>query len=180
MSKGTRDENAQAATPAPKIFLIGMMGSGKSYWTKKLSKKIKCGGYDLDNVVEINEEKSIAEMFEQDGEDYFRKAEAKVLRWFGEKKTFVLATGGGTPCFYDNMSWMNKHGITVWLDEPIETLVERLKPGKEHRPLIKNLSDDALFEFLTAKRTERAQYYSQAKIQLTGTITDKNFTSILQ
>ena len=136
MKKNTPDANVtEESTPRPKIFLIGMMGSGKSYWTKKLSKKLKCGGYDLDNVVEINEEKTIAEMFEQDGEEYFRKAEAKVLRWFGEKKTFILATGGGTPCFHDNMNWMNKHGITIWLDEPIEILVERLKPGKELRPL---------------------------------------------
>ncbi len=180
MKKSTGQDNAlQPPVVGPKIFLIGMMGSGKSYWAKRLSKKIKCGGYDLDNVVEINEEKTIAEMFEQDGEDYFRKAEAKVLRWFGEKKTYVLATGGGTPCFNDNMAWMNKHGITIWLDEPIETLVERLKPGKEHRPLIKNLSDDALFDFLTAKRAERAKFYGQAKIQLTGTITDKNFAGII-
>jgi shikimate kinase len=179
------NEKTNAASGPPlgaegRIFLIGMMGSGKSHWTKKLSKKLKCGGYDLDNVVEINEEKTIAEMFEQDGEDYFRKAEAKVLRWFAQKKTYVLATGGGTPCFNDNMAWMNKQGLTIWLDEPIETLVQRLKPEKAHRPLIKNLDDGALFDFLTAKRQERAQYYGQAKFQLTGNITDKSFTAILQ
>jgi shikimate kinase len=162
-----------------RLFLVGMMGSGKSHWTKKLSKKLKCGGYDLDNVVEINEEKTIAEMFEQDGEEYFRKAEAKVLRWFAEKKNFVLATGGGTPCFNDNMAWMNKQGITIWLDEPIEILVQRLLPAKQHRPLIKNLDDSQLFNFLTAKRAERAPYYSQAQYHLTGDITDKNFAEII-
>lgn len=162
-----------------KIFLIGMMGAGKSHWTKKLSKKLKCGGYDLDNLVEINEEKTIAEMFEQDGEEYFRKSEAKVLRWFAQKKVFVLATGGGTPCFHDNMSWMNKNGITVWLDEPVENLVLRLAPEKAHRPLIKDLSDDELADFLTAKRQERMPYYSQAKYILTGIITDKNFAEII-
>lgn len=181
MQKSTsEDKVTEAPIRSPKIFLIGMMGSGKSYWTKKLSKKLNCGGYDLDNVVEINEEKSISEMFEQDGEDYFRKAEAKVLRWFAQKKSFVLATGGGTPCFNDNMGWMNKHGLTVWLDEPIEILVQRLTPEKSHRPLIKNLSDGALFDFLTAKRKERYQFYSQAKIQLTGAITDKSFTGIFE
>ena len=162
-----------------KIFLVGMMGSGKSYWAKKLSKKLHCGGYDLDNVVEINEEKTIAEMFAEDGEDYFRKAEAKVLRWFAQKKIFVLATGGGTPCFNDNMAWMNKHGITVWLDEPIETLVQRLQPEKAHRPLIKNLEDDELAAFLTTKRADREPFYSQATYTLTGNIADKSFANIL-
>jgi len=176
--KKAQDDKTPAAEGA-KIFLVGMMGSGKSHWAKKLSKKLHCGGYDLDNVVEINEEKTIAEMFAEDGEEYFRKAEAKVLRWFAQKKIFVLATGGGTPCFNDNMAWMNKHGITVWLDEPIETLVLRLQPEKAHRPLIKDLGDDELAAFLTAKRAERELYYSQATYHLKGNITDKSFTEIL-
>ncbi|HVX49764.1 MAG TPA: shikimate kinase [Chitinophagaceae bacterium] len=162
-----------------RIFLIGMMGSGKSYWAKKLSKKLKCGGYDLDNVVEINEEKTIAEMFEEDGEAYFREAEAKVLRWFGQKKSFVLATGGGTPCFNDNMAWMNKNGITVWLDEPIEVLVQRLNPEKSHRPLISNLPGDALAGFLAAKRSERSPFYSQAQYIIQGPVNERNFTEII-
>lgn len=149
-----------------RIFLIGMMGSGKSYWCKQLSKKLKCGGYDLDHLVEMNEEKSIAEIFAEDGEAYFRKAEAKVLRWFAEKKIFVLATGGGTPCFHENMEWMNKNGTTIWIDETIEVLAERLKPEKEHRPLIKNLSDDELKDFLSKKLAERKSFYSQCKIHL--------------
>ena len=117
----------EASTPNQiKIFLIGMMGSGKSYWTKYLSKKIKTGGYDLDFIIESNEEKTIAEIFAEDGEDYFRQQEAKILRWFKEKKTFVLATGGGTPCFSENIKWMNQQGLTIWIDEPIEELVKRL------------------------------------------------------
>lgn len=162
------------------IFLIGMMGSGKSYWTKRLAKKLGCGGYDLDYLVETNEEKTIAEIFEQDGEAYFRKSEAKILRWFAEKKTFVLATGGGTPCFHDNMAWMNKHGLTVWLDEPVEVLAQRLTPEKSHRPLLKDLSDGQLHDFLTAKREERVPFYAQAQYHLKGNITDSNFTKILQ
>src|ERR1700694_3998885 len=113
-----------------KLFLIGMMGTGKSHWTKKLSKKLKSGGYDLDYLIESHEEKTIAEIFSEDGESYFRRSEAKILRWFAEKKTFVLATGGGTPCFHENMDWMNEHGVTVWIDEPIDVLVERLIPEK--------------------------------------------------
>jgi shikimate kinase len=151
-----------------KIFLIGMMGSGKSYWSKQLSKKLKCGGYDLDQLVEHLEEKTISELFEEDGEAYFRKTESKILKWFAEKKTFVLATGGGTPCFFDNMDWMNKNGITIWLNEPVATLVERLKPEKEHRPLIQALNDEELAEFLTHKLAERQPFYSKAQFTITA------------
>jgi shikimate kinase len=145
-----------------KIFLIGMMGSGKSFCSKKLAKKLKVSAYDLDSIIEMTEDLTIAEIFEEEGEEYFRKEEAKILRWFGEKKAFVLATGGGTPCFHKNMEWMNQNGITIWLNEPVDVLVERLKPEKEHRPLLKDLSDDELATFLTNKLAERHQYYSTA------------------
>ncbi len=164
-----------------KIFLIGMMGSGKSFWTKKLSKKLKSGGYDLDFLIESHEEKTIPEIFAEDGEEYFRKSESKILRWFGEKKTFVLATGGGTPCFHDNMSWMNKNGITVWIDEPIDVLAKRLAPEKAHRPLIKHLSDDELKTFLANKLAERAPFYQQASYHLQGNaISDAGFAEIIK
>jgi shikimate kinase len=164
-----------------KIFLIGMMGTGKTHWSKRLSKKLKAGGYDLDFLIESHEEKSIAEIFAQDGEAYFRKTEAQVLRWFGEKKTFVLATGGGTPCFSDNMEWMNNHGITIWIDEPVAILAERLKPGKEHRPLIKDLSDDGLQQFLVNKLAERNAFYQQSTYHLQGdAISDAGFARIIK
>ena len=164
-----------------KLFLLGMMGSGKTYWVKKLSKKLKTGGYDLDFLIESHEERTIAEIFAEDGEEYFRKSESKILRWFGEKKSFVMAAGGGTPCFHDNMEWMNKQGVTVWIDEPIETLVERLKPEKDHRPLIKNLTDAELGDFLSGKLTERMPWYAQAKHRLQGLdITDTAFNKIIQ
>jgi len=162
------------------IFLIGLMGSGKSYWGKKLGKKLKTGAYDLDYLVETNEEKTISEIFAEDGEEYFRKSEAKILRWFAQKKAYVLSTGGGTPCFHDNMAWMNKQGLTIWLDEPVDVLVERLKPEKSHRPLLKNLDGSQLHDFLTAKRLERMPFYSQAQYHLKGNITDSSFTKILQ
>lgn len=164
-----------------KIFLLGMMGTGKSYWTKKLSKKGKVGGYDLDNLIESHEEKTIAEIFAGNGETYFRKSEAKILRWFGEKKSFVLATGGGTPCFHENMDWMNRHGITIWIDEPVDVLVARLIPEKEHRPLIKDLSNEELYKYLSGKLTERVHYYSQANHRLQGNaISDDSFAKIIK
>ena len=163
-----------------KIFLVGLMGSGKSYWTKRLAKKYKTGGYDLDYLIEVKEEKTIAEIFTEDGEDYFRKAESTVLKWFAEKKTYVLATGGGAPCFFDNMAWMNKQGITIWLDEPLPVIAARLAPEKAHRPLIAKLSDSELLAFLEKQRAERFPFYSAAQIHLQDeTITPDSFKKAL-
>jgi shikimate kinase len=151
-----------------KIFLIGMMGSGKSFLMKSLAKKLKVGGYDLDALIEAMDERAVCEIFAQDGEEYFRKQETKMLKLFGEKKTFVLATGGGTPCFFDNMQWMNKQGITIWIDEPVDVLVERLIPEKTYRPLIANFSDEQLKGFLENKLAERRKDYEQAQIKISG------------
>ncbi len=164
-----------------KIFLIGMMGTGKTYWGRKLSKKLKVGGYDLDFLIESHEEKTIAELFAEEGEPYFRRSEAKILRWFGEKKAFVLATGGGTPCFEKNMEWMNSQGITIWIDEPVQVLVERLQPEKAHRPLIKDLTNDQLTAFLTNKLVERMPFYCRATYHLQGdAISDAGFAKIIK
>lgn len=157
---------ADESTRQVKVFLIGMMGSGKSYWADKLKKKLKVPAYDLDNLVEIMEERTIAEMFAQDGEEYFRKEEAKMLRLFKEKKQFLLSCGGGTACYKDNIDWMNNNGITIWLDEPVEVLVDRLQKEKEHRPLIKDLNNHQLKEFLLTKLQERSEYYSKATYRL--------------
>ncbi len=153
---------------AEKIFLIGMMGSGKTFWTKKIAKWIKSAGYDLDDLIEMTEEKTISEIFEEDGEDYFRKLEAKILRWFTEKKKYVLAAGGGTPCYHENMNWMKKEGIVIWLDESVEILVQRLALEKAHRPLIAHLSNEEIALFLQQKLVERHAYYQQANYRLTS------------
>ena len=158
-----------------------MMGSGKSYWKQWLAKQLKTGGYDLDFIIESQEERTISEIFNEEGEAYFRKTEAKLLRWFGEKKSFVLATGGGTPCFHDNMDWMNQEGITIWLDESIDVLVERLLNEKAHRPLISHLDKNGIHSFLTEKYKERLPYYSKAKHQLSGAdLTMDSFKKIIK
>lgn len=166
---------------AEKIFLVGMMGSGKSYWTKKIAKWIKSAGYDLDDLIEMNEEKTIAEIFSEDGEEQFRKTEAKILRWFKEKKKYVLATGGGTPCFQENMAWMKKEGIVIWLDESLEILVKRLNEEKAHRPLIANLNEASLTKFIQDKLIERHAFYSQANYRLSSDqISDTKLKQIIQ
>ena len=164
-----------------KIFLIGMMGSGKSYCAQRIAKKLKLRAYDLDNLIEMTEDLTISEIFEEEGEAYFRKLEATVLRWFGEKKSFVVATGGGTPCFHNNIEWMNENGITIWLNESVDVLVERLKPEKGHRPLISELSDDELGAFLTKKLAERAPFYNQAKHAVAySAMKEKDFIKLIE
>lgn len=166
---------------AEKIFLIGMMGSGKSYWTTKMAKWIKAGGYDLDDLIEMMEERTITEIFAEDGEAHFRKLETKMLKWFSEKKKFVLATGGGTPCIQANMDWMKKEGLVIWLDESIEVLVERLSNQKDHRPLIASLNELELADYLSNKLLERTPFYQQAHFRLSGEqITEAALKKIIQ
>lgn len=180
VSRKTPEKMSSNPAIQPKIFLIGMMGAGKSYWAEKLKKKLNVSAYDLDSLIEMMEEKSVAEIFEEDGEEYFRKAEGKMLRLFAEKKHFILSCGGGTACYNDNMKWMNKQGITIWLDEPIETLSERLLKEKAHRPLIKELDDHALQGFLQKKLEERAPFYNQASYRLSGELTESSFLKIVK
>ncbi len=166
---------------AERIFLIGMMGSGKSYWLKQLAKWNKSVGYDLDALIEMNEEKTIAEIFAEEGEAYFRKEETKILKWFKEKKKYVVATGGGTASFQENLDFMKKEGVVIWLDESIDVLVKRLVNDKERRPLIAALSDQELAAFLEQKLVERHPFYKQAHYRLTSDqITEASLKKLIQ
>lgn len=166
---------------AERIFLIGMMGSGKSHWLKQMAKWNKSVGYDLDALIEMSEEKTITEIFNEDGEAYFRKVESKILRWFKEKKKYIVATGGGTACAQDNIDWMKKEGIVIWLDESVDVLVKRLNTEKAHRPLIANLSENELKAFLEQKLVERHPFYKQADHRLTSDqITESGLKKIIQ
>jgi shikimate kinase len=166
---------------AERIFLIGMMGSGKSHWLKQMAKWNKSVGYDLDALIEMNEEKTIDEIFNEDGEAYFRKAESKILNWFKEKKKYVVATGGGTACLQENMDFIKKEGVVIWLDESIEVLVKRLSNDQAHRPLIANLLDNQLAAFLEQKLVERHPFYKQAHYRLTSDqITEAGLKKLIQ
>ncbi len=147
-----------------KIFLLGFMGSGKSYWGKKLSTSLDLPCFDLDKEIEKNEGLSIAAIFEAYGEAKFRQLEAQYLRLLAEKEALLLSCGGGTPCFSENMQFMNNNGTTLWLDVPVAVMVTRLKRNKNKRPLIKNLSDSELRLFVEEKLKERRAYYEQAQL----------------
>lgn len=149
-----------------KIFLIGMMGSGKSYWAQQLSAHLHIDWMDLDAEIEKEAMMSISEIFETQGEAGFRQKERAALHQLAGIENIIIATGGGTPCFHDNMAWMNAHGITIWLDEPVHILADRLLPEKDHRPLIQNLDEQGIHAFLQKKLEERTPFYSQASFRL--------------
>ena len=166
---------------AERIFLIGMTGSGKSYWLKQMAKWNKSVGYDLDALIEMKEEKTITEIFDEDGEAYFRKSETTVLKWFKEKKKYVVATGGGAACVPENMDFMKKEAVVIWLDESVDVLVNRLSQEKAHRPLIADLSDIELKAFLEQKLVERHPFYKQAHYRLTSDqITEAGLKKLIQ
>lgn len=147
-----------------KIFLIGFMGSGKSYWARHLAENLQLPLIDIDEEIEKKAGVSIAEIFSQKGEMYFRNMEQEMLKELVQKDSLLLSCGGGLPCFNDNMALMNQHGLTIWLDPPVEVMAERLKRKKYKRPLLKDLSDGQLTEFVTNKLAERTVFYNQAKL----------------
>lgn len=150
-----------------KIFLIGFMGSGKSYLGKQLSEKLKLPFFDLDEQVEANEGKSINHLFAENGEEYFRLLEKETMHIITEShESFIMATGGGTPCFFNNIDYMNNTGITVWINTPVDILFERLVNEKENRPLLKELNDKQLKGFILKKYAGRKIYYEQAEISV--------------
>ena len=149
-----------------KIFLVGFMGSGKSTLGEKLSELMNISFIDLDSKIEENEEKPVSQIFKEKGEEYFRKIEAETLRKTARIRKAVIATGGGTPCFYDNMKWMNENGVTVYLKAEPGALYHRLLKERETRPLLAHLGDVALFDYIMSSLAYREPYYAQATIKL--------------
>lgn len=152
-----------------KIFLVGLMGSGKSMLGKKVSQSIKLPFIDLDDAIEAQEGMTVFEIFSKKGQEYFRSVEAAALRKQSEAKEFVMATGGGTPCFHRGMEFMNETGVTIFLDTAIPEIVKRLDgPQRNLRPLLKDLPEDELEEKLEAMLQKRLPFYEQAQFTLNG------------
>ncbi|HEX3386761.1 MAG TPA: shikimate kinase [Mucilaginibacter sp.] len=151
-----------------KIFLIGFMGSGKTTLGRKLAARMNYEFIDLDHVLEKQVELSIAEYFQFFGEDSFRKMESKVLKKTPYPENAVISTGGGLPCFFDNMDWMKANGKVVYLKLPPKTLADSLESGKEERPLLQGKHGDGLVAFIEQKLAEREQYYMEANIIADG------------
>ena len=146
------------------VVLVGYMGSGKSTLGEKLAKEIDVPFADLDQLIEQAEGKSVPEIFEKHGVLYFRKREKEVLESaLREKPKGVLAVGGGTPCYYDNMNLINMHALSIYLRANVPKLANRLFPERYDRPLIKELESlETLQEFIGKHLFERKDFYEKA------------------
>ncbi len=142
-----------------KIFLIGLPGTGKSFLARLLTSETGVNTYDLDKLIEQNEGRKISDIFEKDGEAKFREIEAHTLLGVASKDSFILATGGGTPCFHNGIDVMNKMGVTIYLTEKKEVIVERLSRSS-HRPLVQDDVENRINQLLET----RSQYYEQADL----------------
>lgn len=147
-----------------KIFLLGYMGSGKSTLAKALSIQKKLPFIDLDHYIEQKEGQSVTEIFKKKGEIYFRKQEITYLNeLLNSEKSFILALGGGTPCYGTNMQNILKASKNVfYLKYQPQTLAERLEFQKQNRPLIAHLGNEELLDFVRKHLFDRNPYYSQA------------------
>lgn len=149
------------------IFLIGFMGCGKTTLGRKLASRLGYAFMDLDDIFEAKAGMTIAEYFSAFGEDAFRKLESEVLKLTEYPENAVVSTGGGLPCFFDNMDWMNAHGKTVYIKLSPKTLADRLQNEKDQRPVLRDHGKD-LVGFITGKLGERDRFYEQAAIIADG------------
>lgn len=164
-----------------KIFLIGFMGSGKTTLGRRLATKLAYPFFDMDKEIESHINMSIAEYFKEYGEEAFRKVENGVLKTSKYPENAVIATGGGAPCFYDNLDWMNKNGLTVYLSLSPKALAQRLANATDERPVLKNLKGDELEAFIAEKLKSREGFYTQAKLTIKGADqTPERFSAILK
>ena len=145
-----------------RILLVGFMASGKTTLGKALAKNLGLQFIDLDHYIESRYHCTVAQLFAERGEDAFRQIERNMLHEVAEFEDVVIATGGGTPCFFDNMSYMNSQGTTVFLEAPVETIYTRLTIARVQRPLVAGKSAEELRNYITATLEQRMPYYSQA------------------
>lgn len=147
-----------------RIFLVGFMGSGKTTMGKKLAAHLGYVFNDLDKLIEADTGLTVAAYFKEHGEEAFRLLERDKLQHSNWQTGLVLSTGGGTPCFFDNMDWMNRNGATVYLHMTAQALAERLEQSKRHkRPLISHLYGADLLNFVEERLASREIFYRQAK-----------------
>lgn len=150
------------------IYLVGFMGSGKSTAGKKLAAALRYRFVDLDNMIEEETGLSIAAIFREKGEESFRISEMEILRMAGRLKDTVISCGGGTPCFHDNMEFMNSTGLTIYLEMTPVQLKSRLSSATSKRPLVESLEGDELMKYITDTLADREHYYLRSKIVIDG------------
>ncbi len=145
-----------------RIFLTGYMGAGKTTLGKLLARKMNVSFIDLDWYMEERFHKSISELFIEKGEQGFRELERSMLHEVAAFEDVVVSTGGGAPCFFDNMEFMNAHGTTVFLDVSPDVLFARLRIAKQQRPILQNKTDEELKQYIVEMLQRRLPFYSKA------------------
>lgn len=155
-----------------RIILIGYMGAGKTTVGKELAKSLGMTFYDLDWYIESRMRKTVKQIFDEGGEDAFRRIEHNMLHEVAEFEDVVISCGGGTPCFFDNMEYLNRQGETIYLQAMPEVLLKHLQMGKGVRPLLLNKTGEELLQHITAQLGEREQHYLKAKHVLNVNVMD--------
>ncbi len=150
---------------AKPIFLVGFMGSGKSTWGKKIAQALELPFVDLDQEIVRHIGMSIPEYFQEFGEEKFRLLESDFLKRQGKTKA-IISTGGGTPCYHNNMQWIKENGLSLYLYHTPKSLWSRLSQSDvKKRPLLQEFSGEKLYDFITTKLQERESFYEQADIR---------------
>ena len=155
-----------------RIILIGYMGARKTTIGKALARQLGIMFYDLDWYVENRMRKSIAQIFDESGEDGFREIEHNMLHEVAEFEDVVISCGGGTPCFFDNMDYMNNQGDVIYLKARPDVLYKHLMMGKTERPLIKGKTKEELLEFIKEQLKKREPFYTKARHTLDVSLMD--------
>lgn len=155
-----------------RIILIGYMGAGKTTVGKQLADSLGLQFYDLDWYIETRMHRKISQIFAERGEEGFRIIERNMLHEVAEFENVVLSCGGGTPCFFDNMDYMNQQGDVVYLKARPEVLYKHLMMGKTERPLIKGKSKEELMDFIKEQLQKREPFYTKARFTLDVSLMD--------
>ena len=145
-----------------RIILIGFMGSGKTTLGRALAKALGLTFIDLDNYIELRHCKSINQIFAERGEEGFRNIERNLLHEVCEFEDVIISSGGGTPCFFDNIDYMNAQGTTIYLQVPNDRLLTRLKIARSRRPLLKDKNDEEIEQFIAEQMQRREPFYTKA------------------
>lgn len=146
-----------------RIFLIGYMGAGKTTAGKELASVLNLEFVDLDLYIQSRLHKTINQLFEEHGENGFREIENKLLKEVADFENVVISTGGGAPCFFDNMEHMNNSGKTIYLQASPQILSDRLNLNKDKRPLLKDKTKEELYKFVCESLEKREPFYTQAQ-----------------
>ncbi len=147
-----------------KLFIIGMPGSGKSYFGKKMSKTLHLKFVDLDEAIEKETGKKIKDIISKEGEDNFRKIEKEVLRSFDHSNQILISCGGGTPIYHDNIKWMKNNGVVIWLNTNLDKISERIGKNLTRRPMFLGLNQQEMELKIRDLYEKRRKIYQQADI----------------